>query len=75
MADQVQQHELRAAVTTFLADREARGRYQRTQPEATSDRNGDVHRPRPLEFDERGFPIPQSSPGFVMRVARLLNPR
>jgi anti-sigma regulatory factor (Ser/Thr protein kinase) len=29
---------------------------------------------RPLEFDESGFPIPQRAPGFVERVARLLEP-
>jgi hypothetical protein len=29
-------------------------------------------RPRPLEFDARGFPIRQPIPSFVQRVARLL---
>jgi hypothetical protein len=29
-------------------------------------------RPRPLEFDSRGFPIRQPIPSFVQRVARLL---
>ena len=28
---------------------------------------------RPLEYDESGFPLPQDSPGFAQRVARLLN--
>jgi hypothetical protein len=30
--------------------------------------------PRPLEFDDNGFPIPQRTPSFVTRVARLLRP-
>jgi hypothetical protein len=29
--------------------------------------------PRPLEYDESGFPLPQDRPGFAQRVARLLN--
>jgi hypothetical protein len=29
-------------------------------------------RPGPLEFDARGFPIPQPVPSFMRRVARLL---
>jgi hypothetical protein len=31
-------------------------------------------RPRPREFDARGFPVPQRNPSFLDRVARLLNP-
>lgn len=30
--------------------------------------------PRPREFDESGFPIPQRNLSFVERIARLLNP-
>lgn len=29
--------------------------------------------PRPLEYDESGFPLPQQRPGFAQRVARILN--
>jgi hypothetical protein len=29
-------------------------------------------RPGPLEFDARGFPIPQPFPSFARRVARML---
>jgi hypothetical protein len=32
-----------------------------------------VGRARPLEFDRNGFPVAQRTPGFVTRVARLLN--
>jgi hypothetical protein len=31
-------------------------------------------RPRPREFDARGFPVPQHSRSFLERVARLLHP-
>ena len=31
-------------------------------------------RPRPREFDARGFPVPQRNRSFLERVARLLNP-
>ena len=49
-------------------------RYQRRQREIRrgAERGEDGARPR--EFDTNGFPIPQSSPSFVERVARLLNP-
>jgi hypothetical protein len=33
-----------------------------------------IDRPRPREFDARGFPVPQRSRSFLDRVARLLNP-
>jgi hypothetical protein len=74
MADQVQEHQLRAVISAFLAEREERARYLRAQREATRGGRTNANRPRPLEFDERGFPIPQVPPRFVTRVARLLNP-
>jgi hypothetical protein len=74
MADQVRQHEFRAAVTAFLAEREGRSRYARAQREATNGSRTGASTARPLEFDERGFPIPQVPPRFITRVARLLNP-
>jgi hypothetical protein len=33
-----------------------------------------VDRPRPLEFDANGFPVPQRIPSFVTRVAQLRRP-
>ena len=33
-----------------------------------------TERPRPREFDARGFPVPQHSRSFLERVARLLHP-
>ena len=35
---------------------------------------GATDRPRPREFDARGFPVPQHSRSFLERVARLLHP-
>jgi hypothetical protein len=49
-------------------------RYQRRQRQLRSGRAAAVDHPRPLEFDESGFPIAQRIPSFVARVARLLNP-
>jgi hypothetical protein len=37
------------------------------------ERAGSGTGPRPLEFDENGFPIPQPVSGFVQRVGRLIN--
>ena len=49
-------------------------RYRRYQSEMRSGRGHPAHRARPQEFDANGFPIPQRNPGFLDRVARLLNP-
>jgi hypothetical protein len=51
----------------------ADGNAQRQQ-EARGGRHTDGG-PRPLEFDEAGFPIPQRNSSFVKRVARLLKPQ
>jgi len=60
MADRVRQHEFRAAVEAFLAERHGRARYRSAQRRASSGRASDMNRRRP--------------PEFVRRVARLLNP-
>jgi hypothetical protein len=46
-------------------------RYRRAQERARSGRAEEAGWPRPLEFDESGFPIRQRYPGFAVRVARL----
>ena len=61
------------AVDAALSEREGEERYQLRQREMKRGRNGRAGPPRPLEFDESGFPIPQAIPGFVQRVGRLLN--
>jgi hypothetical protein len=50
-----------------------RERYRRRQLQARRARAETQDRPRPLEFDENGFPIAQRTPSFVTRVARLLS--
>ena len=47
-------------------------RYRRSQRLASDGGPRAADRPHPLEFDESGFPIPQRSPTFIDRVARLL---
>jgi hypothetical protein len=47
-------------------------RYRRSQLEGRRGTRVAGDQPRPLEFDERGFPIRQRIPSFVQRVARLL---
>ena len=60
---------LAVAVEVTAAERDAsrlrefRGGYPRS-----------TERARPREFDARGFPVPQPSPSFIERVARLLIP-
>ena len=61
----------REAVEVALNERDAAEAYQFRQREA---RRGSLaaERPRPLEFDESGFPIPQPVPTFMRRLGRLL---
>jgi hypothetical protein len=47
-------------------------RYRHSQRLARNGTRKGAERPHPLEFDESGFPIAQSRPSFVDRVARLL---
>jgi hypothetical protein len=60
-------------LATALREHAGAERYQRRQRQLRRGRAAGDH-PRPLEFDERGFPIAQRIPSFVARVARLLNP-
>ena len=57
-----------------LSDAAAAERYQRRQREIRRGKGRDDERPGPQEYDRSGFPIPQSRPSFVKRVARLLSP-
>src|SRR3954452_11032609 len=61
------------ARTAPQRDRTGPERYLRRQREIRSGRARATDGVRPLEFDENGFPIKQSSPSFVERVARLLS--
>jgi hypothetical protein len=62
------------ALATALREQAGAERYQRRQRRLRRGRAAAVDQPRPLEFDERGFPIAQRIPSFVARVARLRNP-
>jgi hypothetical protein len=63
------------ALATALREQAGAERYQRRQRQVRRGRAAAVDHPRPLEFDKGGFPIPQRTPSFVARVARLLNPQ
>jgi hypothetical protein len=63
------------ALATGLREQAGAERYQRRQRQVRRGRGAAVDHPRPLEFDKSGFPIPQRTPSFVARVARLLNPQ
>jgi hypothetical protein len=61
-------------VEAALSEEAGAERYRRSQVDARRGRTNAADRARPMEFDESGFPLPQRSPSFVERVARLLNP-
>ncbi len=62
--------ELHDAISAALGEQAARERYRRSQRQP---RPAAMERPRPLEFDERGFPLPQRTGNLASRVARLLH--
>ena len=64
--------EAQRRVEAALARGDAAERYARRQRMVRRGRSPGADRPRPLEFDANGFPIPQPVPAFVRRVARLL---
>jgi hypothetical protein len=61
----------RDAVEAALNEREGAGRHRLRQRELRGATPA-ADRPRPLEFDARGFPVPQPTPSFLRRIARLL---
>jgi hypothetical protein len=68
-----QQHELVDALEAALSE-PARPERNRPSERQTSNARAETEdRPRPLEFDQSGFPIAQRSPSFAARVARLLS--
>jgi hypothetical protein len=74
MNEQVRQRELGDALRAVHREWAGAERYRRFQRQATNGRAETADRARPLEFDESGFPIPQRTPSFARRVARLLSP-
>lgn len=74
MTEPARQRELVDALEAALGEQAGAARYRRSQRQVRRGRAETVDRPRPLEFDENGFPVAQRSPSFVTRVARLLSP-
>jgi hypothetical protein len=72
MRDQ-QQHELVDAHEAAPSEPAGAERNRHLQRQTRNQRAETGDRPRPLEFDESGFPIAQRSPSFATRVARLLS--
>jgi hypothetical protein len=73
MHGHVRQREWGDALAVVVNEQTGRERYRRRQLQVRRARTGTQDRPRPLEFDENGFPIAQRTPSFVTRVARLLS--
>jgi hypothetical protein len=74
MSEQAQLRDLGDALEAALREQAAAEGYQRSQAQIRRGRAEPAERPRPLEFDRNGFPVPQRPPSFVQRVARLLSP-
>jgi hypothetical protein len=74
MSEQPRLRELGDALEGALREEAAAEHYHRSQRQPRSARVGEGEGPRPLEFDRNGFPLPQPTPSFVLRVARLRKP-
>jgi hypothetical protein len=73
MNDHVRPRESGDALAVVVNEQTGRKRYRRRQLQVRRARTETQDLPRPLEFDENGFPIAQRTPSFVTRVARLLS--
>ena len=73
MNGHVRQRDWGDALAVVLQEQTGRERYRRRQLQVRRGRTETQDRPRPLEFDENGFPIAQRTPSFVTRVARVLS--
>jgi hypothetical protein len=74
MNGQTRQRDLGNAFAAVLREQEGAESYRRRQRHVRRGKAEAVDRPRPLEFDRNGFPVAQSIPTFLTRVARLLGP-
>jgi hypothetical protein len=61
---------LRAVEGLLAEEDQGYARYRRSRRRTKQKRS---EMPRPLEYDESGFPLPQDRPAFAQRVARMLN--
>jgi hypothetical protein len=74
MSEQVRRQVLGDALAAVFSEPAGAERYRSLQRETRRGRPEAGGRPRPLEFDESGFPIRQRNPSFAGRVTRLLSP-
>jgi hypothetical protein len=74
MNGHARQRELGDALAVVLEQQAGAERYRRRQQQMRRGRTRTADRPRPLEFDENGFPVAQPTSSFVTRVTRLLSP-
>jgi hypothetical protein len=72
MTTQAEMRQWRDAVDEALKEQEGAARLQARQRELRRGRDRADNGPRPLEFDDGGFPIPQPIPRFSQRVRRLI---
>jgi hypothetical protein len=70
MATDAQRRRRRDAVDDALNAREAAEDRRREMRRGRARANDG---PRPQEFDQAGFPIPQPVPGFMQRIGRLID--
>ena len=73
MSEGLPKRQLGHPIAKGVADRQRAERdpsSRRSVPDEQAETLGPA---RPLEFDANGFPVAQSNPSFVSRVARLLS--
>jgi hypothetical protein len=73
MTTEAELRQWRDAVDEALNAHEAAEHYQHRQRELRRGRARANEAPRPLEFDQAGFPIPQPIPRFMQRIGRLIH--
>jgi hypothetical protein len=73
MATQAEMRQWRNAVEEALNEQDGAERYELRQRAMRRGRDRADDGPRPLEFDNGGFPIPQPIPRFIKRIGRLIN--
>jgi hypothetical protein len=71
MDGQTRQRRLGDVLAAALKEQEGAESYRRRQRQVRRGTPATADRPRPLEFDEYGFPVAQRTRSFVTRVARL----
>ena len=71
MTTEAERRQWRDAVDDAL-NAQAAERYELRQREMRRGRARANDGPRPLEFDQAGFPVPQPIPRFMQRIGRLI---